>query len=514
MKEKLLVFDMDGTLADLYGQENWLEGIRAKKTDPYETAQPLVDMVKLVDMLNRLHDTCEIAIVTWGSKDKDNDYLKEVRKAKKAWLDKYGFPYDRFHCVQHGYSKRYPVSPNKARNKDIPERQILFDDDMEVRNDWKKWDYHKAVSHDEMLDFISNLVREKEGYGNEMCFQPDLKDDSNLYLVLDCETATLPFINEWKLTPKQKQNISIAKPLIYDIAWQMINKAGKVRSRHSFLIQETFFVPQVFNTAYYSWKRPLYMERYEKGEIKSLMWEQAMCILLKDLEQSEYATAYNAMFDFKKAIPFTDTYMSKLYTAQYTDWEKDQRHSCKLILDGYKPSNPNFDQFYMELRGRAFPIADIWGMACERLINSKKYKLMCLENNMISASGLFFKTSAEASFRYLAGNVGFEEEHTALSDTKIESDILTKILKKGDIEPGIIYFPFRELGETVKFMIENQADITFQMYNNVVNMITAKLEEYEKEYRECAFSRQLESKMYALQEAFPDYCRKAFRIDI
>ena len=36
------------------------------------------------------------------------------------------------------------------------------------------------------------------------------------YLILDCETATLPYAA--KITnPKAKQRVSIAKPLIYDI---------------------------------------------------------------------------------------------------------------------------------------------------------------------------------------------------------------------------------------------------------------------------------------------------------
>jgi len=38
---KEINFDMDGTIADLYGCENWLEDILAERVNPYERAKPL-----------------------------------------------------------------------------------------------------------------------------------------------------------------------------------------------------------------------------------------------------------------------------------------------------------------------------------------------------------------------------------------------------------------------------------------------------------------------------------------
>ena len=54
-----------------------------------------------------------------------------------------------------------------------------------------------------------------------------------LYVVLDCETATLPFVKEWKLSPKDKQKISLAKPLIYDIGWTVMNDEGEILKKVS-----------------------------------------------------------------------------------------------------------------------------------------------------------------------------------------------------------------------------------------------------------------------------------------
>lgn len=325
-----------------------------------------------------------------------------------------------------------------------------------------------------------------------------------LYMVLDCETATLPFVREWELTAKQKQKIAIAKPIIYDLGWRVVDRKGNVYSQHSFLIQETFFVPNVFNTAYYSWKRPLYMERFAKGEIIVKTWNEAIEILLEDLQKVSFATAYNAMFDFKKAIPFTDDYITFLYSDKYNEWERRQKKVCEEILKETPWENPNeFDGMNFELRGNTYPISDLWGLACTRLINETKYKNKCLELSMITASGLYFKTSAETTFRFLIDSYDFEEEHTALNDAIIETEILKKALKKGKIEQGIQYFPFNELGETVDYITHhaNKKHLDVSMIENVINTMYEKLDEYN---RESSFASQLETKLLRLESFLYD----------
>ena len=43
-ENKVIVFDMDGTIADLYGVDGWLKDLRAENPRPYEVAKPLYDM--------------------------------------------------------------------------------------------------------------------------------------------------------------------------------------------------------------------------------------------------------------------------------------------------------------------------------------------------------------------------------------------------------------------------------------------------------------------------------------
>jgi hypothetical protein len=273
------------------------------------------------------------------------------------------------------------------------------------------------------------------------------------YLTLDTETATLPFANELCKTAKEKQKIAIAKPLVYDIGWTITDRQGNTIKTENYLVQETFFVPNIFNTAYYKDKRPIYMKLLQEEKIKALNWNTIIERLIYDLDSTDLATAYNACFDFKKAIPFTESYIYHLYREDYNEWEDYQKRKCKAILTEKNDSKnedyltPNF-----HLRGNNYPIADLWGVACDRLINIDKYRDYCLENKLLTASATYFKTSAETSFQYLMKNYDFVEEHTALSDAEIEAQILAKALKKGKVEPTIKPFPFRELGTSYEYV--------------------------------------------------------------
>lgn len=276
------------------------------------------------------------------------------------------------------------------------------------------------------------------------------------YLTLDTETATLPFVNEIALDSKAKQTISISKPLVYDIGWTISDRNGNIIKRENYLIQETFFVPNIFNTAYYKDKRPQYMKLYSEGKIKAATWNEVIDILLTDLETVNFVTAYNACFDFKKAIPFTEKYIYYLYSENYNKWEEYQKRRCIDILEnGNHAKNENYLVPVFELRGNEYPLIDIWALACDRLLNTNKYRKYCCDNNFFTDSKKFFKTSAEVSYRYLMKDNEFIESHTALSDAEIETFILAKALKRGKSEPYLKAFPFRTIGTVKKYLEED-----------------------------------------------------------
>ena len=127
---KMLVFDMDGTIADLYGVDGWLEDLQTEKTRPYEIAKPIYNMIELKEILNRLQAIgWKIVITTWLAKNATKEYNKKVAKAKKEWLAKYNFPYDEIHCIKYGTTKA-DCTRKKA------DFQILIDDNKKVRDGW------------------------------------------------------------------------------------------------------------------------------------------------------------------------------------------------------------------------------------------------------------------------------------------------------------------------------------------------------------------------------------------
>lgn len=280
-----------------------------------------------------------------------------------------------------------------------------------------------------------------------------------LYMVFDCETATLPFASEIAGgDADKKKRIAIARPLIYDMGWTITNRKGEILESKQFLIAETFSVPQVFNTAYYAEKRPLYLEKLKKGETSIKTWGEATAIFMEDLRKVDAVGAYNSMFDFKKAIPFTELYIDKLYSPDYQAWEKIQRNLCtKIANEPYKKNeDKEFDPDWFKFREEEFPLFDLWGLATKHLLNNVDYKKKCLDHEMLTASGTFFKTSAESSYRYLKDKYDFDEAHTALEDAIIETFILSKVAARHGITLGIIYFPFRELGTTDEFVLRKK----------------------------------------------------------
>jgi phosphoglycolate phosphatase-like HAD superfamily hydrolase len=150
MNEKILVFDMDGTIADFYGVNGWLDYLKESNPTPYIIAKPLYDMVFLTSVLNILKAKgWKIVITSWLAKDSTKDFDKEVRQAKRDWLEEYNFPFDEIHLVKYGTTKA-----NCTRK--LGGYQILVDDNEQVR---KGWNLGATINANEnILDKLIDLL--------------------------------------------------------------------------------------------------------------------------------------------------------------------------------------------------------------------------------------------------------------------------------------------------------------------------------------------------------------------
>ena len=136
-----ICFDMDGTIANLYGVENWFEMLINKDETPYEKAGVLVNMNSLARVLNKLQSKgYEIGIISWLAKNTNDDYDERVIKAKKKWLAKHlhSVQFDFVEIVAYGTPKSFVA---KSHN------DILFDDEIGNREEWtgRAYDVHNII---------------------------------------------------------------------------------------------------------------------------------------------------------------------------------------------------------------------------------------------------------------------------------------------------------------------------------------------------------------------------------
>jgi len=125
-----ICFDMDGTIANLYGVENWLEYLIAEDVKPYAEAKIMLNMNSLARLLNKLQKQGnEIVIISWLSKCGSSEYNEAVTEAKKAWLKKHlaSVKFNEINIVKYGYNKSHFCKSAK---------DILFDDEENNRNNW------------------------------------------------------------------------------------------------------------------------------------------------------------------------------------------------------------------------------------------------------------------------------------------------------------------------------------------------------------------------------------------
>ena len=122
-------FDMDGTIADLYGVENWLEMLIAHDETPYAIAKPIVNLSVLARLMNKVQRKgFEICIVSALAKDSTAEYDERVRNAKIKWLANHlkSIHFDEIRFVPYWYTK----------NDVNTGTDVLFDDEERHLEKW------------------------------------------------------------------------------------------------------------------------------------------------------------------------------------------------------------------------------------------------------------------------------------------------------------------------------------------------------------------------------------------
>ena len=192
------------------------------------------------------------------------------------------------------------------------------------------------------------------------------------------------------------ETVSLTKPFCYNIGYVIYDtKSSKTVVKKDFVIEQVWHNLSLFSTAYYAEKRPIYVKRMKARQTKMTKYGQVMRAMRADIKNYnvEIAYAYNSSFD-----------------------EKVFNFNCEW----YKVSNP-FD---------TIPVIDIRPMVFNGICQTAPYKEFC-ETHQNFTEGGSYSTTAEAVYQFITQNADFIEEHTALKDSEIETEILIDCLHRG-----------------------------------------------------------------------------------
>ena len=125
MKRKIVYLDMDGTIADLYGINNWLERLRDEDSTIFTECETLITEKALFDLYPV--EKYEIRILSMTPKKATKRYRMSVIAQKNEWLDTH-FPHIKKRIyLPYGHNKNLKNSVNK----------ILIDDNEIIRNNFR-----------------------------------------------------------------------------------------------------------------------------------------------------------------------------------------------------------------------------------------------------------------------------------------------------------------------------------------------------------------------------------------
>ena len=193
---------------------------------------------------------------------------------------------------------------------------------------------------------------------------------------------------------------------VYDIGYCIHNKRGDIRIERNWLVEENFTNPRKMMGAFYAGKHfSHYARMLQDGEIRLTPWAEIVGIMRADFltHGVNVVAAYNAGFDFRVL---------------------KQTHES-LGGEGAILQSP-------------VKILDIWQFACETKLSQKSYAAIARAQGWMSPAGNI-KTGAEFAHRYCSGDHSFIEDHTALSDARIEVAILAECFKqKKPVPYGVV----------------------------------------------------------------------------
>lgn len=240
-------------------------------------------------------------------------------------------------------------------------------------------------------------------------------------LVVDTETANT--------IVRDNGSMDMSDVLVYDCGWAVVDKYGTVYETASYVNRDIFvYERDMMQSAYYANKIPQYVEDIRAGRrIMASLYEirQAM---LDTIERwgIKHVAAHNARFD-SNGLNRTQSWVTK---GKFRYW---------------------------------FPFDSVeWWctmqMAQDVICQMPTYIKFCQEHGYCLKNGKPRKT-AEILYRFISGNIDFEESHTGLEDVMIEKEILAYCFRQKKAMRKELYANKREYPPMTDFQRAIMASI-------------------------------------------------------
>ena len=148
--DRVVYFDMDGTIADLYGVEGWLTHLESYSAYPYAEAADIFEPEEICAFIDNVRSAgWKVGIISWLAKGSNHSYDNAVISAKQEWINERLPLLDEIIFAPYGTPKHKLTPAMEA---------ILFDDEVDNRMSWEaSGPYRRAYGIEEMGELFSIL---------------------------------------------------------------------------------------------------------------------------------------------------------------------------------------------------------------------------------------------------------------------------------------------------------------------------------------------------------------------
>ena len=251
------------------------------------------------------------------------------------------------------------------------------------------------------------------------------------------------------------ETVDVEHAFCYNVGYTIVNIETREKLiKRDYVIEQVWENKMLFSTAYYAEKKQLYINalRGRKASIKH--WGHTMQRMIKDIQEYnvEFAYAFNSPFDVR-VFDFN------------SEW--------------FKSSNALDYVQTIDIRG-----------LINKLLFSDEYKAFCEENGYYTESGNY-SGNAETLTKFIRQDKEFIEDHTALSDSLIEADIILYMIDKYGVDitkEGKVYATIPRETEREMVIVHNGVEHKFTYLkkltrNGITTLKDKEFVEQEKEQK-------------------------------